>query len=219
MLLVFGIPLVVVIPVLVGIMKRSLFEWLGVEAMFGGLYLFIAAKLLRWAKKKKAWEKIAAKTGLNYQKRGLSPSMWGDYRKHHVEIYLGSKDEGQITGYCVQFENPEEIVMHLYKESLYSKIGRRLSVQEQDIKVNDPEFDQKFVIKGNRPLSLQAILDPSIRNKIMNTKDFHILIDEKQPNVAHYWENGFVTNTERLRSVLDLMIDIVEKIEAYTPSV
>ena len=59
----------------------------------------------------------------------------------------------------------------------------------------------------------------SIRNKIMNTKNFHILIDEKQPNVAHYWENGFVTNTERLRSVLDLMIDIVEKIEAYTPSV
>ena len=69
------------------------------------------------------------------------------------------------------------------------------------------------MMKGNSPLSLQAILDPSIRNKIMNIKDFHILIDEKQLNVAHYWEKGFVTNTERLRSILDLMIDIVEKIE------
>ena len=180
-LLIFGIPLVVAIPLLVAITQRSLFAWLVAEAMFGGMYLFIAAILLHQAKKKKAWEKIAAEMGLNYFKdkgvsraflKGIYSSMEGEYRKHHVEIYLGSKENGQYTGYCVQFENPKEIVMHLYRESLYSKIGRRLSVQEQDIKVNDPEFDQKFVIKGNRPLSLQAILDPSIRNKIMNTKNF-----------------------------------------------
>lgn len=213
-LLLIGVPLAVALPLLIGMTQHSLFAWLVTEVMFGGMYLIVAVVFLRQAKKKKTWKKIAAEMGLNYVSTSfLRPQfMEGAYRKHHVGLYIGSEDGSQYTGYSVQFENPEGISMHIYREGLSSKIGRRLSIQD-DIKLNDPEFDRTFVIKGNRPFIIKDLLDAFLRIKILNTRDFNILIDEKLLNMAHCREKRVITNTERLRSILDLMVDIVEKIE------
>jgi len=42
--------------------------------------------------------------------------------------------------------------------------------------MNDSEFDKKFKINGNKESEVRAILDPSIRNKIMKIRDFNLII-------------------------------------------
>ncbi len=41
----------------------------------------------------------------------------------------------------------------------------------------------------------------------------HTAIDEKVPNLTQYEESGIVKSTKRLQLILDIMIDIVDKIE------
>ena len=47
----------------------------------------------------------------------------------------------------------------------------------------------------------------------MSTKGFRIYIDRKKPDVIRMDESGYVKEATRLHSVLDMMIDIAERIE------
>jgi len=138
--------------------------------------------------------------------------MDGVYRNHHVEIYLKVEDNdgpSRSTVMSVSFNNPRRISIHLTKKGLLEEIRKRLFQVPETI-VDDPEFDQKFVIRGSNESVIKTILDPSIRKKIMNIKNFHITIDG---NEAYFEESGFIMDTKRLQSVLDITIDILEKIE------
>lgn len=87
----------------------------------------------------------------------------------------------------------------------------------------DPEFDRKFVVKGDNESEIRVILDPSIRQKIMLIKNFNLEINTNNSNVAYYVDFHSISATKqeaaRLRLILDTLIDIVEKIETYSPPV
>jgi len=163
-----------------------------------------------WQEKKgKVWHRFAAEMGLNCKGKAF-PSMWGDYRNYHVEIRLISDTENRYTEYRVEFENPKVILISVYEESFFRKVEKAFGMQ--DIELNDPEFDRKFVVKGNEENGVKAVLESSIRCKMMKIKNFRIIINRREPNVAYSQQPGLVSDA-RLRSVLDIMIDVVEKIE------
>jgi len=168
-----------------------------------------------WQEKKgEVWHRFAAEMGL-YCKGRAFPSMWGNYRNRHVEISLmqESTDEAprRYTEYRVEFENPKGILMSVYRESFFRKVGKAFGMQ--DIELNDPEFDQKFVVMGNDENAVKTVLEPSIRSKMMKVKNFRMVINRREPNAAYSQQPGLVTDIARLRYVLDTMIDVVEKIE------
>ena len=185
------------------------------------------------------------------------------------------------TNYDVEFSNPQPILMEIrkrigwgfFREQSYppwmdeaistSSRPRYLQLMPylliivgRDIRINDSEFDKQFSVKGNKENVVRAILDPSIRGKIMMIRDFNVIIgllkrkDSSEsgsnsnhvpkslpswvwkmiqphvvfvPDVAQHVDYGSLSKIkqepERFRAIIDTMIDIVEKIEKYTPPV
>lgn len=187
------------------------------------------------------------------------------------------------TNYDVEFDNPQPILMEIRKRIGWRPLRWGLEEQSyppwmdatksasshprylipyimtifgRDIRVNDSAFDKQFSVKGNNESEVRTILGSSIRGKIMNIRDFNVIIGFLkrkdsiesgsssnyipkslpswvwkliQPfcvfvtNVAQHVDYGSFSKTkeepERFRAIIDTMIDIVEKIETYTPSV
>ena len=203
---------------------RGPFEMILVLLIVGGMELLILFFGLRSATRYRSWRYyVPSQLGLNFR-RGISPSLDGLYRNHYVEIYthIRSMDEPWYTGYRVRFSNPSQVSIHVHEERVMWKIGKKLSakittrmeslgVPVYDIEVGDPEFDNRFRIEGNSENDIKAVLDQSIRNKIMTLKKVDMIIEG---NIAQYEEEGSYPKLERLRLVLDLMIDVVGRIES-----
>jgi hypothetical protein len=185
----------------------------------------------------------------------------GDYRNHHIkisEVEYTEEDHGEssgstirsITYYDVEFENLQKIMLSIKNRSFFSFLSR-----SKNNKMSDPTFDEKFSVKGNNEEKIRAILDPSIRSKIMEIQDFSIVIgvdkiteyvrfqkptvDSAQlivalrmqlmsqikkglesrynTNVAEHVDSQSLIrikhDVNRFRAIIDIMIDIVEKIE------
>lgn len=127
------------------------------------------------------WKKIAVAMGLE-ELNNVSPrQVVGYYRNHHVKIF-GDPRSGVVdetnhrppkTLYVVEFENPKAIQIYLKKRFSLTVIfhGHDLLMSYlNDIRVDDPEFDRRFMVKGNKESDVKAVLDSSIRNKIINAK-------------------------------------------------
>ena len=152
--------------------------------------------------------------GTKYE-RGECP-VEGYYRNHSISIYevthSGGADSSSWTetDYDVKFNNPTVVLMQIKKRSI-------LSLFAQLIHTGDLEFDQEFQTKGNRETEINAILDQSTRSRMMRISKFNVVISEKNPCIAHYSEIGSILHTkedpERFRAIVDIMVDIVEKIE------
>ena len=122
---------------------------------------------------------------------------------------------------------PLEAFQRLVRSPSYDSWQRESSILHEmtDIQVGDDKFDRSIFLKGNKESDIIAILDQSIREKIMSVTypRFNLTIAEDNlDRASHHVSGGFShikKDAQRFRTVIDLMIDIVEKIEAYTPSV
>jgi len=161
------------------------------------------------------------------------------------EIDLGGGDDPHIlkTRYEVYFENPPMILLYIRRHFPYSP---RYSSFEtygkhvRDIHLDNPQLLQGLVIKGNNENAIKSILDSSICNRIMNIKDslyemevghghwkpvygthkwgrIEIEIEPKARYIDSQSLQKTKGNAPKFKSILDTLIDIVEKIETYTP--
>ena len=185
------------------------------------------------------WKKIVTEMGLEESKKrdtygNINPQITGDYRNHHLRIdeyEMGGEYSSSLTHYNVEFENPQTILMSIGKRSIFFPILTYPPYlwKGKNIRMNDSEFDDKFFVRGNKESEVRAILDSSIRSKIRNIRDFNIIIElhkiknfNKLINLAQHVDFHSLSKTkqgaERFKEIIDTVIDIVEKIEAYTPS-
>lgn len=184
------------------------------------------------------FKKTIAEMGLE-ELNNLNPSqIMGNYRNHRVKIYEARLEINEVskeTNYDVEFENPQTNLLGVKRRSFLAWSKRPFFVysKSKDIRMNDQEFDREFSVKGNKESEIRAILDPSIRNKIMKIGDFNLTIGWSEIGSAWVgFQRVFVTNVvryvtyqsiksikqdaDRFRKVLDTVIDIIEKIEANT---
>jgi hypothetical protein len=191
------------------------------------------------------WNQTITEMGLE-ELDNINPLMlMGNYRNHRVTIseYTYRAPPGadesvyHLTNYDVEFKNSAGIMMYmterfplgafqrLVRSPSYASWQREHTVLHEmtDIRVGDDKFDRNILLKGNREGDVTAILDQSIRDKIISVTfpRFNLTIDEDNlDRASHHVVGGFSNikkEAQRFRTVIDLMIDIVEKIESYTP--
>jgi len=98
--------------------------------------------------------------------------------------------------------------MSVSPKSFLGNIAEKFGAQ--DIKLDNREFDKKYWVKGDNQDLIKKILDSIIQSGIMGIKDFSITLAD---NEAYIEENKFIADIVRLQSLMDVTIDIVEKIE------
>lgn len=93
------------------------------------------------------------------------------YRHAEWELLLDTytvsngKSSTTYTRMRVPFVNKDGLYFKIYRESLFSGIGRYFGMQ--DIKIGNPDFDDAFVIKGNNEAKIRQLLaDPKMKQLI-----------------------------------------------------
>lgn len=218
-----------------------------------------------------AFEKTVFEMGLTESR--TRNEIMGEYRNHHIRIVAwdwGDSESSSWRTEYMEFENPQTILMGVGRRLLGSSLTQDVYLEEgKNIMMNDSEFDRRFLVKSNKESEVRAILDQSIRNKIMNIKEFNLIIgftdirriSESNSNsqiqnsnyvpkykkwidpwnrlfrglrlgsgivfvinVAkhidfHHYRYEKKEDANRFKTLIDTMIDIVEKIETFTPPV
>jgi len=151
------------------------------------------------------------------------------------------------TRYRVDFENPRMILLYIKKSfSLrgyfsWSWAPPLSKKYIRDIHLDNPQLLEGLVMKGNNENAIKSILDSSICNRIMNIKDTLYEMEigygkylrprswrdhpemQMEPNEVRYIDSRSLSKTKRnalkFKSIVDTLIDIVEKVETYTPSI
>ena len=62
-------------------------------------------------------------------------------------VSMGGHSHITYTRIRAPYLNPEGFRFTIYRESLFSGLGKLFGMQ--DIEVGDPEFDRAFIVKGN----------------------------------------------------------------------
>lgn len=154
-----------------------------------------------------------------------TPFHW-TYRGHSVYIYTTEF----MTHYDVEFENPETILLKL--KSHRAHISHLFVKNFQRMSLGDSAFDKAFTLSGNKESHIKAIFDPHIRSRLIDLKDtffeltnmrWHRRAMSRNPKVISYTDyrrlEENLTDARKFRLIVDTVMDIVEKIEANTPSV
>lgn len=119
------------------------------------------------------------------------------------------------------FVNKDGFRFHVYRESVFSGMGRALGMQ--DVEVGYPEFDRDFVIKGNSDRKLRSLFaSPDVRALLslqprvsLEVKDdegwfgaaFPEGVDELQFRAV-----GVIKDLDRLRGLFDLFAAVLSQL-------
>ncbi|MDQ1280823.1 MAG: hypothetical protein QG670_2086, partial [Thermoproteota archaeon] len=212
---------------------------LGIFGLIASSYFYYRRNHKQWLLLYEEWERIASAMRLTE----MDHEVIGNYRNHNVIIAeIASGREGLIkTRYSVDFENTRMILLYI-KKSFALPRGYESSLRKKyvkDIKMDDPQFLEGLVIKGNNENAANSILNLSIRNKIKNIQDTFYELEigygkfhsypwppnkiDIEPNIIRYVDSRSLEETEanavKFKWILDALIDMVEKVEKYNSQI
>ncbi|MDQ1279488.1 MAG: hypothetical protein QG670_750 [Thermoproteota archaeon] len=217
----------------------------GIFLTIGALWFFLAGLSEKMSHKKQLLQdeelkKSAFEMGFNERSCVLAfnyigREFIGNYRNHKVTIdeVGGSGEESSWTRYRVDFENPQMFLLYIRRSFPHGYAYSSLMKHILNIELNDPQFDG-LVISGNKEDYIKSILDSSIRSRLMTLKDTLWYMEigygehtgafkvEIMPNAARYMDTRTLDKTKfdpKLQLILNTLVDVVEKIEAYAPYV
>lgn len=139
----------------------------------------------------------------------------GYYRNHRVKFgrdndFWGTGDEPSYTKLEVELEGPAEFDMYICPESFTEKVIKFSG--QPDIEVGDPQFDDLFIIHGTSESAIQSFLDQSIQWKIRSAASYGFKRLRLHKNEIKY-DMGEIGDKEIFKLILDVMVDLAEKIE------
>lgn len=119
------------------------------------------------------------------------------------------------------FVNPTEFRFLVYRKSVFSGLGKFFGMQ--DIEVNDPPFDDDFIVQGTDESRVRQLLaSPKIRQLIAAQKDvnFGVKDDEgwfgtKFPDGVdelHFAVAGIIKDVDRLKGLYDLFAETLDEL-------
>lgn len=126
--------------------------------------------------KEDIWRQIAAEIGGEFIP---GKGWWASSIKDKLEFRHGnwtivldyfSTGEGKnrklYTRMRAPFINKDGFYFNLYRETIFSGIGRALGMQ--DIEIGDPAFDKEFVIKSNSEEKIRTLLNSKALKELMH---------------------------------------------------
>ncbi|MDY6931923.1 MAG: DUF3137 domain-containing protein [Halobacteriota archaeon] len=167
-------------------------------------------------KVKEAWKVFADSLSLDFDPGTTfkTPKVEGTYEGHNVILDTYTVSTGQVTVLYTRLKvdvtNIKDLSLRIYHEGFLSRIGKRLGMQ--DIETKNLEFDETYVVKGNDELEVLNVLDSSVQSKILSLREpgkFNMTLKDGS---LIYEESEIITDIELLRSHLEVLLYISEKI-------
>lgn len=112
--------------------------------------------------KDEIWSRLAIDIGGSYEKGGFFGTDVLRYRSGQWEITLDTytlhtgKSSVTYTRMRAPFVNKDGLYFKIYREGLFSAIGKIFGMQ--DIEIGTPDFDRSFVVKGNNAEKIKLLL-------------------------------------------------------------
>lgn len=125
------------------------------------------------------------------------------------------KHKQYFTTVTFTCDNLRQATFRIYKEGFFSKLGKTLG--GQDIEMGDPDFDKKFIVKGDAT-HLQSFLSADLRaelSSLVQSKHFDGTIELKDKKLV-YTMRGFLMakkQTTRLENVIPVLIKMAVRVD------
>jgi hypothetical protein len=147
--------------------------------MFGALMVF-AVLVISWSLRHyqaflRSWVAYALQRGLVYTPPSGSWLLYRTPRVHGVidgiafqfDTYKvgNGKNSTTYTRVRARAIDPIQSSVRVYNEHVFSGLGKLLGFQ--DVKLDDPAFDEKYVVKADRDADARALLDGSTRSALV----------------------------------------------------
>jgi hypothetical protein len=123
--------------------------------------------------------------------------------------------------------NPDSLGLNLYREGLFSGIGRKLGMQ--DIEIGDAFFDEQFVIQGHPEDMVRRLLENSRIRELIQAQpniQFSIRDDEgwfgaKFPegvDELYFAVHGVIKDVPRLKDLFELFATVLDELCRMNPA-
>ncbi len=182
----------------------------------GVLALVLGAIYFSRQAQRKAWGELAARTGLTFEPGsflGGGARVTGAYHNHPLTLDTFTRGSGKsrttYTRIVLFVDNPANIYLALYQESVFSKIGKFFGMQ--DFQIGDEEVDRRFIIKS-KPESFAASLFTSIslRQQLLQARVLNVEVDGRE---LTFEQVGLLNDVEYLKFLFDLLCQLAERVE------
>lgn len=178
--------------------------------------------------KSEIWSQIARDIDGHFEEGGFFSKDVLRYQSGEWEITLdtftrssGNNNSTTYTRMRAPFVNKDSFDFEIYREGLFSPLGRLLGMQ--DIIIGDSYFDDSFVIKSNSQEKIKRLLhDEKLKDSIHNQPDIHFTIKDDEGWFGQHFPEGvdelyfecrWVLKNERLiKSLFDLFSITLERL-------
>jgi hypothetical protein len=193
------------------------------QIIFVVLLYIIGAVINRIAKGKQdqAMKELATTLSLEYIEGGLmrKPRIAGTYegRAVMIENVVRSRGRDQRTFFRVVMHSevpiPDSIRVHNALSfgpvtDLFSEIGEFFGIH--DIPFDNSVFDEKFVVRGRNEGLVQAIIDPSVQESLINISRVNLVIQDDE--IIYEDEGNAPEQESRIRIILTVEDRIATRI-------
>ncbi|HLJ21773.1 MAG TPA: hypothetical protein VKU84_16325 [Stellaceae bacterium] len=172
--------------------------------------------------KEEVWRELSGQIGGEF----LNGGMWrGDKVTAHVgpwivvlDTYTVSTGKSAVTFTRMRapYVNRDGFRFTLYRTTMFTALGKFLGMQ--DIPIDDPTFDEAFVVKTNDAAQARALLaDPRLRELLLQQPSIHFSVKDDEGmfgpafgesvDELYFEVVGILKDIERLKSLFDLFAE------------
>ncbi len=160
------------------------------------------------------WKLFADKIGAKYQlsDEGTS-SVTGTYQNYPfilkmIFIQAAPKVNLFLTHFEIELKKKISFKMKIYREGILQKLTKLFGTQ--DIILNDRSFDRRYIIETSQEETVKKIIASDIRATIMELGEMMMILNGE---TFIYEQSGKIIDSNKLLVILEMLIQIVEKIE------
>lgn len=177
--------------------------------------------------KSEIWSQIAYDIGARYQEGGFWDRAYISYVHREWEIILDTykvsngKSSTTYTRMRAPFVNRDGLYFKIYRSGFFSNIAKYFGMQ--DIEIGDEYFDNDFIIKGNNPNQIAALLaGDEIKQLIERNPRIHFeirddegIFKKKYPegvDVLYFQCVGVLKDEHQIKDLFDLFSLTIERL-------
>ena len=186
-----------------------------VVAVIGGIFFFINRSVQGV---NLAWGDVGMRTGLTFKPAAMfsQPELKGEFRQRPIRLYIERSTgvQGSSSTFTVidlKVSNPTNSALEISSlANPWTFVGKMLHAQ--DVKIGDPAFDKRFVIKSNPPdFAVKLLAEARLQTAILEIPhEFRIHLTG--PSLV-YAREAVEDNAEFLTKLFNTLSDLADRLE------
>ncbi|MFN8598233.1 MAG: DUF3137 domain-containing protein [Anaerolineae bacterium] len=179
------------------------------------------------------WSQLSQEIGASYDEGGFfkQGAVRLAYRQWEITLDTYTVSDGKTSSTYTRirapFVNPDGFRLKIYREGVFTGIGKVLGLQ--DIEIGDAFFDQQFVIQGGPEDMVKRLLENGrIRELIHAQPNIHFSIKDDEGwfgakfpegvDELYFSTYGVVKDVERLKALFELFATVLDELCRMNPA-